>query len=419
MARFDIVIIGGGMVGTLAANLLLKQGFTVALVDQASQQIELSQPPFFDTRVSAISRHSQRLLQQAGVWSFIDHSRLTPYEDMKVWDGLGSGYIEFSCDDLHLDSLGYLVENKVLQQALLKGLEQYRTPAFTGYFSAQVTAVVQENQQVSIKLNSAVELEGNVVIAADGANSFIRHQLNMNTKEWNYDHEAIVATIELDRSHESTAWQSFGAEGILAFLPMPEYDDRHFASIVWSVPPEQASALMALAPEVFCQRLNYAISKQFQVRDLISERQSIPLRQRHATSYVKGNVALVGDAAHTIHPLAGQGANLGFADVGALVAVLTDALQKGVMQAIESKKKPDQDHSSQDEFASDIEKILRRYQRQRMPKNIEMAATMEAFKRLYASQNPLAVMLRNTGMSMVNRQSWLKNTLIKQAIGEA
>lgn len=399
MSKYDVLIVGGGMVGALAANLLLQQGFHVALIDRADGQITLPAPPDFDTRVSAISRHSQTLLQQADVWSLLQQERITPYHQMQVWDGLGTGKITFSCDDIYLDNLGYLVENCVLQQALLKGLEQYSHACFTRHFGVEVTNVTEQELRVCIEIDGDQTLSGEVVIAADGANSLLRNKLAMNTKEWDYGHDAIVATIEVDKPHQNTAWQSFGEEGILAFLPLPQYKERHFISIVWSVPPSHANELMALEPQQFCQRLNYAISEQFQVLALISKRQNIPLRQRHATHYTQSNLVLVGDAAHTIHPLAGQGANLGFADVGALVQTLTKARQRG--EKLSNSR------------------VLRRYQRARMHKNIEMAATMEMFKRLYEKQHPLLVCARNLGMTFVDKQTSLKNRLIKQAIGES
>ena len=235
----------------------------------------------------------------------------------------------------------------------------------------------KEESGVTVTLDDGSELNAALLIAADGANSVIRKQAGIETKEWDYQHNAIVATIELNRSHDNTAWQSFGEEGVLAFLPMPSFDGRHFASIVWSVPPKEADLLAKLSSEVFCQRLNFAISNEFKVLDVFSNPVSIPLRQRHALQYVQAGLALVGDAAHTIHPLAGQGANLGFADAGALVDVLVKAKKRG-------------------ESLSD-ERVLRRYQRARMADNMRMSASMEFFKRLYSTQTPVAVLARNTG----------------------
>ncbi|EAQ63090.1 2-octaprenyl-3-methyl-6-methoxy-1,4-benzoquinol hydroxylase [Marinomonas sp. MED121] len=393
---YDVILVGAGMVGALTANLLAQQGFHVALVDKGNGQCDLSTLPFYDARVSAVSRHSKALMDRAGAWQRIPSERLTPYHNMQVWDGLGRGEIGFSCDDVHLDELGHLVENQVLNQALLAQLETYPKQV-DSFFACSVSHYQKQEHGMQVTLDNGQTLHADLLIAADGANSFIRAQAQIETKEWDYQHNAIVATIELSRSHENTAWQSFGEEGILAILPMPSFEGRHFASIVWSVPPEDAKDLLELDNDLFCKRLNYAISNEFEVLDVLTKRLSIPLRQRHALHYVQTGLALVGDAAHTIHPLAGQGANLGFADAGALVDVLIKAKERG-------------------ESLSN-ERVLRRYQRNRMSDNIRMSASMEFFKRLYETQNPIAVFARNTGMSWMNKQRLVKNHIITLALG--
>lgn len=393
---YDVIVVGAGMVGALNANLLAQNGFRVALVDKSNGQPELSTPPYYDSRVSAISRHSKSLIEAAGAWQHIPQERVTPYHNMKVWDGLGTGNIAFSCDDVHLAELGHLVENQVLNQALLMQLQSHKQH-LDSYFSSSVLSYERGETGVKVILDTGYELKAPLLVAADGANSLIRQQAKIETKEWDYLHNAIVATIELDSSHENTAWQSFGEEGILAFLPMPSFEGRHFASIVWSVPPFEADALTSLTPKSFCQRLNYAISNEFSVLDVLTKPLSIPLRQRHALQYVQPGLALIGDAAHTIHPLAGQGANLGFADAGALVEVLVKAKSRG------------------DSLAN--EKVLRRYQRLRMAENLRMSASMEFFKRLYSTQNPVAVLARNSGMAWMNQQRLLKNHIVELALG--
>jgi len=393
---YDVILVGAGMVGALAANLLAQQGFIVALVDKGNGQCQLSEFPYYDSRVSAISRHSQALIEKSGAWQLMDAKRLTPYHQMKVWDGLGTGEIAFSCDDVHLGELGHLVENQVLNQALLTQLESHHKQVDC-FYATSVSQYQKHELGVQVSLDDGKTISGQLLIAADGANSLMRAQAQIETKEWDYQHNAIVATIELNKSHENTAWQSFGEEGILAILPMPNFEGRHFASIVWSVPPNEAEALLLLSPEMFCQRLNYAISNEFEVLSLISKPISIPLRQRHALQYAQAGVALIGDAAHTIHPLAGQGANLGFADAGALVDVLSKAKERG------------------ESLSND--RVLRRYQRARMSDNIRMSASMEFFKRLYETQNPLAVFARNKGMGWMNNQRLVKNHIISLALG--
>ncbi|MFD1381781.1 UbiH/UbiF/VisC/COQ6 family ubiquinone biosynthesis hydroxylase [Rhodanobacter aciditrophus] len=396
MAReYDVIILGAGMVGALTAVLTAQKGLTVALIDKHSGQFDLSVPPAYDARVSAISLSSQQLLEAAGAWQRIDKSRLAPYHKMVVWDGLGDGYVDFDAHQFQRGDLGQLVENAVLCDALMQCVQDTR--GIDLYLGQSVEEQGYTAQGVAVTLTSDRQLEASVLIAADGANSQVRLNNGFDTVEWDYGHHAIVTTVEIDQPHQNTAWQAFGEEGILAFLPLPSVADRHFVSIVWSVTPEDAQALMALDEAKFCQRLHYATNRRFNALSLTVPRQAIPLRQRHAKHYVQENIALVGDAAHTIHPLAGQGANLGFSDVSALVPILVKAHQRG--EALGSLK------------------ILRRYQRARMLDNIAMSASMEAFKRTFSTQQPMVVQLRNIGMSLCHRSVSVKRQLVAHAAG--
>ena len=396
MAReYDVIVVGAGMVGALTAVLTAQKGLTVALIDRHSGQFELSQAPAYDARVSAISRLSQTLLEEAGAWQRISADRLAPYHKMVVWDGLGDGHVDFDAHQFQRGDLGQLVENAVLCDALIKCVNDTR--GIDLYLDQSVAEQRYTAKGVEVILTSDRQIEAAVLIAADGANSQIRLNNGFETVEWDYGHHAIVTTVEIDQSHENTAWQAFGEEGILAFLPLPSVDDRHFVSIVWSVAPADAEALMALDETQFCQRLHYAMNRRFKALSITVPRQAIPLRQRHAKQYVQENIVLVGDAAHTIHPLAGQGANLGFADVSALVPILVKAHQRG--EALGSLK------------------ILRRFQRARMLDNIAMSASMEAFKRTFTTQQPLVVQLRNVGMKLCQSSASIKRQLVAHAAG--
>lgn len=396
MAReYDVVIVGAGMVGALTAVLTAQKGLTVALIDKHSGRYTLSTPPAYDARVSAISKLSQTLLEEAGAWQRIAQDRLAPYHKMAVWDGLGDGYVDFDTHYQQGQTLGQLVENAVLCNALMKSVHDTR--GIDLYFDDSVVAQRQVDQGVEIDLASDRQLQGSVLVAADGANSQVRHQNGFETVEWDYGHHAIVTTVEIDQPHEGTAWQAFGEEGILAFLPLPSVDDKHYVSIVWSVAPSDAEQLVALEEADFCKRLTYAINRRFSALSITVPRMAIPLRQRHAKQYVQEGIALIGDAAHTIHPLAGQGANLGFADVSALVPILVKAHQRG--ETLGSMK------------------VLRRYQRARMLDNIAMSASMEAFKRMFTTQQPIVVQLRNMGMKVCHSSSTIKRQLVAHASG--
>ncbi|MGO3345360.1 MAG: UbiH/UbiF/VisC/COQ6 family ubiquinone biosynthesis hydroxylase [Marinomonas sp.] len=393
--QYDLIIVGAGMVGSLAALLLADSSLRVALVDKHNGDYRLSVPPSYDARVSAISCQSKALLESAGAWQKIDKDRLCAYNNMVVWDGLGEGYIDFNAHKTNLPELGHLLENAVLCDSLMG--EVKLSSNIDLYLSDELEDHQLSESGVSVSLLSGLQLEAQAIIAADGALSKLRTSNAFDTIEWDYEHHAIVATIEIESSHENTAWQSFGEEGVLAFLPLPSIADRHFVSIVWSVSPQDAESLMVLDDEAFCERLGYAISQRFNVLKVTTSRQSIPLRQRHAKHYVKAGIALIGDAAHTIHPLAGQGANLGFGDVKALVEVLAKAHRRG--ECLGSSK------------------VLRRYQRARMLDNIAMAAGMESFKRLFTTQQPLIVQLRNKGMMQFQKNTQLKEKLIARAAG--
>lgn len=392
---YDLIIVGAGMVGALSAILLAKSSLRIALVDKHDGHYPLSTPPAYDARVSALSSQSKSLLEEADVWQGIPFDRLACYDNMVVWDGLGEGYIDFNAKTTSMPELGHLVENAVLNKQLMQQVKRIKNIDL--YLSDSVNAHELSESGVKAELSSGHLLEAQAIIAADGALSTLRTENAFETVEWDYGHSAIVTTIEIDQSHDNTAWQSFGEEGILAFLPLPTVEQRHYVSIVWSVPPDEAMSLMALDEDAFCQRLHYAINRRFQVLGLTQSRQAIPLRQRHAKQYVKAGLALIGDAAHTIHPLAGQGANLGFGDVKALVAVLIKAHRRGE--------------------ALGASRVLRRYQRARMLDNIAMAAGMEAFKRVFSTQQPLLVQLRNIGMQQFDRDDNLKRKLIARAAG--
>ena len=240
-------------------------------------------------------------------------------------------------------------------------------------------------------------LQAKLLIAADGANSSIRQYFNFSTKEWDYGHKAIVSTIQTECPNQQTAWQRFMPTGPLAFLPLNNNGDLHQCSIVWSQETEVADSLLSLDDQQFCDQLSAASEHCLGKVLAVETRFAIPLRQRHAANYVAHRVALLGDAAHTIHPLAGQGANLGFADVTALVDEIERAVARG----------------------NDIGELstLTRYQRRRKPDNLTTMAAMEGFKRLFGADNLGLRLLRNMGMSKLNGIRPLKNTIIKKAMG--
>ena len=236
-----------------------------------------------------------------------------------------------------------------------------------------------------------------LLVAADGGNSAIRQHFEFATREWDYGHSAIVTTVQSEAVHKQTAWQRFMPSGPLALLPLDREGDQHYCSLVWSQDSVEAERLMAMDDEDFCAELSRASENCIGKVIAVDKRFAIPLRQRHATDYISQRVALLGDAAHTIHPLAGQGVNLGFADVAALVETLSAQAKRG----------------------NDLGSLLTlsQYQRQRKPENLAVMAAMEGFKRLFGADNIALRLLRNIGLAKVNRLHPLKNKIIRQVMG--
>lgn len=397
MQQFDLVIVGGGMTGLALAAGLKASGLKIALVE-AAEQPPVWTPQDLDNRVSALSAASQQLLDQLGAWPAMLQRRVNPYQGMVVWDSEGTAEVAFHAQEAGVKHLGYLVENSVTQLSLLDQVKtQVNLSWFTGLKPVALSPPLDAKGRRELTLSDGQQLQADLLVAADGARSWLRQEGGFATREWDYQHHAIVASVRTEKTHQQSAWQRFHASGPLAFLPLSREGDEHWCSIVWSTSPEQAEALMALDESAF----NQALTQAFEARlgqVLASEQRGVyPLRQRHAIDYVKPGLALMGDAAHSIHPLAGQGVNLGFLDVAALTQVLlTAAEQRQPLGQLQ---------------------LLRTYQQKRQPDNLAMMALMESFKRLFASQSLPLLLARNLGMKLVNSQPWMKRQLIAQALG--
>jgi len=404
---FDVVIAGGGMVGTTLARLLSDldskgNPLRVALLDRAAfdkQRLPfVSQPESFDPRVSALTLASKALFQQLGVWQHIEAMRQCPYTDMDVWDAEGTGSIHFSAAEVQQASLGSIVENSIVTAALYEDLDaKANLRAITPF---NVSAIDRNDAgEYLLHADDGKVLATRLLVAADGANSKIRELAGFHTREWDYGHTAIVTTVRTEHPHQHTAWQRFIDTGPLAFLPLDSGADQNRCSIVWSVVTARAEQLMALPDDAFMVELGNAFEHRLGKIESMEKRFQVPLRQRHATEYFQDGIVLVGDAAHTIHPLAGQGVNLGLLDAMAL----SEALQAGLKTGRKVNDK----------------RILERYQRQRKPHNLRMMWVMEGFKHLFAEQAPPAVWMRNFGLSVVNDVAPAKNLIIRHAIGMA
>lgn len=402
--HYDVIVAGGGLVGASFALALADTGLRIALVD--SQDLgklagQATSAERFDPRVSAITPASAAFLDSLGVWQGVCERRCTPYTDMHVWDADGTGSIHFSAQEIHAPALGHIVENAVLLAALYERIAQSSNIDVVAPVALSGLAPSDAQQRVGITLEDGRSISAALVVAADGANSKVRDLAGFQTKEWDYEHQAIVTTVKTTLPHGATAIQRFMDEGTLAFLPLQHSaaasDSQQYCSIVWSVLPAYAQSLMAMNDADFAKCLQAAIENKLGKIEHLDTRFSFPLRQRHALAYVQPGIALIGDAAHTIHPLAGQGVNLGFLDAQVLAQEVRRTHAKHLA-------------------IGDL-RFLRRYQRRRIGHNLGMMWVMEGFKRLFADQPLPLRWLRNAGMSGLDRTVIIKHQLMRSAMG--
>ena len=397
---FDIAIIGAGIAGSALAAALSGNGLSIALVEAAPLVVtdlpEGIALDSFDPRVSALTPRSAGLLQSLGAWEKIAAYRHCPYRHMTVWDAEGTGQIEFDCAEVDAPALGHIVENRSIVSALATRV--LAATDITLFSPARLESCEQrESEPVRVQLESGEALAADLLVAADGALSRVREMIGFDTREWDYGHRAIVATVEVEHSHQHTAWQRFLPSGPLALLPLPSQEQRYYCSIVWSMQDELVDNVLALEDDPFCSELEMAIEGRLGRILAASPRFAFPLRQRHAVDYVKPGIALVADAAHTIHPLAGQGINLGLQDV----AVLAEEVLAGHARGINPGQLA----------------LLSRYQRRRKGENLLMMAAMDGFKRLFEQQALPLRWLRNVGMRGMNQLPLVKQQLMRHAMG--
>ena len=385
----DVAIVGAGMVGASLALRLAREGFDVALIESREP------PPWnadddIDLRVVAIAPSSVDFLNRAGAWSAIASSRVSPYRMMRVWDSIAPGELTFDAAESGEASLGYIVENRLIQAMLWQELQRAQV-------ALRVPAKVQKTDSIvdrrALTLDDDTTLNARIVIAADGAESTLRDLLHIETNTRDYEQRAIVAHVKTERSHESTAWQRFMPNATLAFLPLA--DGR--VSIVWSVPSNEAERLLALDDVAFCRELGAAFDFRLGTIEAVTKRVAIPLRMRLAKSYIAPRFALIGDAAHVVHPLAGQGVNLGLRDAAELADILIDA------------------RNAKRDFGA--EHILRRYERRRRSNDTLSAYAFDAIQRVFGSDFPPLAAMRGIALTFADRLAPIKQQLLRHASG--
>ncbi|EPJ9672596.1 TPA: FAD-dependent 2-octaprenylphenol hydroxylase [Citrobacter freundii] len=391
MQSVDVAIVGGGMVGLAVACGLQGSGLRVAVLEQREPQ-PLAADAAPALRVSAINAGSEKLLTRLGVWSDIVARRASCYHGMEVWDKDSFGRIEFDDQSMGYSHLGHIVENAVIHYALWQKAQQSSDIALMA--PAELQQVAWGENEVFLTLKDGAMLTARLVIGADGANSWLRNKADIPLTFWDYRHHALVATIRTEEAHGAVARQVFHGEGILAFLPL---SDPHLCSIVWSLSPAEAERMQQASAETFNQALNIAFDNRLGLCSVESERQVYPLTGRYARQFASHRLALVGDAAHTIHPLAGQGVNLGFMDAAELVDELKRLHRQG----------------------KDIGQYLylRRYERSRKHSAAMMLAGMQGFRELFAGSHPAKKLLRDMGLKLADSLPGVKPQLLRQAMG--
>ncbi|WP_313106403.1 FAD-dependent 2-octaprenylphenol hydroxylase [Pseudescherichia vulneris] len=391
MQNVDVAIVGGGMVGLAVACGLQGSGLRVAVLEQnPPQPLPESAPPAL--RVSAINAASEKLLTRLGVWSSIVANRASCYHGMEVWDKDSFGRIAFDDRSMGYSHLGHIIENDVIHQALWQKAQQCQDVTLMA--PAGIQQVAWGENEAFLTLKDGGMLTARLVIGADGANSWLREKADIALTSWDYRHHALVATIRTDEPHEAVARQVFHGDGILAFLPL---SDPHLCSIVWSLPPLEAARMQEATEETFNQALDMAFDNRLGLCHVESERLVFPLTGRYARQFAAHRLALVGDAAHTIHPLAGQGVNLGFMDAAELVNELKRL------------------HGAGKDIGQHL--YLRRYERSRKHSAGVMLASMQGFRELFAGTHPAKKLLRDLGLKLADTLPGVKPQLIRQAMG--
>jgi len=394
---FDVVIVGGAMAGAGTAALLAAttatSGLRVALIEPRPVAAPAADAPL-DIRVSALSCATQQLLERTGAWPAVA-ARSAAYERMVIWeerqDPADPQALVFDAAELGEPDLGHIGENRSIQAALTARAEAMGVVMLRADFAT----LEATRDTVKIGLGDGRECRAGLVGGADGAESAVRHQAGIETSGWDYGQRAVVAHLDAEKPHAGTAWQRFLDTGPLALLPLA--DGR--VSLVWTTLPEQAEDLVHCPEEEFAERVTMASAGVLGRLAATTPRTAFPLRLQHARRYAAERIALVGDAAHTVHPLAGQGINLAFLDAAALVDVLGGAVEAG-------------------DDPGEL-RVLRRYERWRKAEALPALALLDGIKRVFFGGNLLQSRLRRGALGLAQSSGTLKRVLMQRALGIA
>lgn len=387
----DVIVVGAGMIGAAFAAALKDSPLSAILVDAGSPPPALP-CDHYDLRVSAVSPGTRSILQAVGAWDLLDSARVAPYQSMYVWDASSRGSIEFDAAEIGESWLGYIIENSNIHHALLKSID----PAdnVQRRFHAPPVGLAVEDGRCRLVLDGGETLSARLVVGADGARSWVRGELGIGVNARLYGQRAFVCEVRTQRPHQHTAWQRYLPTGPVAFLPLANGD----CSVVWTCDAELSEELEPLDAEAFGARLAEAFGDTLGGVRVASTVKGFDLSRRQASRYVVERGALIGDAAHVVHPMAGQGANLGFGDAWSLARVLRDA------------ERAERDIGRRH--------VLRRYERWRRSANFSMMRMLDALYGLFSNDSTVVHRARGLGLDMVDGQGWLKHFLARQALGE-